>query len=192
MYLDFFSVFFSVFLLINAVMVILTNNSVYSIFFLILTFIFATGLLCVLECEFIAFIFLVLYVGAVAVLFLFVIMMLNIKITNSFKDLLKFFPITNLIGIIFFLILFLTLLTNFEINPYFFSDLNNSYINWYDKIDSITDSKALGQILYTNFVFQFLIVGIILLIAILGSVILTLTNEKTKTKKQKIFKQISR
>ena len=92
---------FSSLLLINAFLTISVKNSIYSALFLILTFLMATGLLFLLEIEFLALIFVIIYVGAISVLFLFVILMLNLKITNATKDFFKYFPLLNFIGLIF-------------------------------------------------------------------------------------------
>lgn len=184
--------FFSIILLFSSFMIIVVKNAIYSILFLVLSFIMATGLLFLLESEFISLIFIVIYVGAIAVLFLFVIMMLNIKVINSTKDLLKYFPIGNFLGFVFFIEILLVIFESFNTNPYKNNFLFNFYTNWFDKIDCISDIEALGQILYTYYVPQFLIAGIILLIAVIGSVILTLNNKNIKVKKQETFRQISR
>lgn len=97
------ALFFSISLIFSSFFTILINNPIYSILFLILSFVSATGILILLESEFMAFIFIVIYIGAIAVLFLFVVMLLNIKIVDSIKDVLKYFPISNFIG--FFILL---------------------------------------------------------------------------------------
>ena len=152
----------------------------------------ATGLLFLLESEFMSLIFIVIYVGAIAVLFLFVIMMLNIKVTNSIKDLLKYFPIGNFLGFVFLIEILLIIFESFNTNPYKNNFLFNFYTNWFEKVDSISDIESLGQILYTYYVPQFLIAGIILLIAVIGSVILTLSHKNIEVKNQDTFRQVSR
>ena len=184
--------FFSGILLFISLMIIVVKNAIYSILFLVLSFVMATGLLFLLESEFISLIFIVIYVGAIAVLFLFVIMMLNIKVTNSVKDLLKYFPIGNFLGFVFLIEILLIIFESFNENPYKNNFLFNFYTNWFEKIDSISDIESLGQILYTYYVPQFLIAGIILLIAVIGSVILTLSHKNVKIKKQDTFRQVSR
>ena len=179
-------------MLFSSLMVILVRNSVYSALFLILCFIMSSGLLFLIESEFLGLIFLIIYVGAIAVLFLFVVMMLNIKVTNSVKNILKYFPLSNFIIFVFLIEILLIIFDSYKINPYKNSFLINLNINWYDKIDSISDIEALGQIIYTNYVIQFLIAGIILLIAVIGSVILTLNKRNKKIKFQDTFRQVSR
>nr|QYC61878.1 NADH dehydrogenase subunit 6 [Stephanopyxis turris] len=184
--------FFSIMLLISALLIITLQNSIYAILCLILSFIASTGLLFLLEFEFMGLIFIVIYVGAIAVLFLFIIMMLDIKFNSSKGESLKYFPIGNFLGVVFFFEIFLVISKNYHSNEYRNSFLYNFYTNWFDKTDSISDIKALGQILYTIYLPQFLMAGIVLLIAVIGSVILTLTTSKIQTQKQNTFKQVSR
>jgi NADH-quinone oxidoreductase subunit J len=186
---------FSSILLLSAFMVITVENTVYSVLFLVLCFVMAASLLFLLETEFMSLIFIIIYVGAISVLFLFVIMMLNIKIINPIKDILKYFPIGYFLGVIFFVEILFIIFENYKYNPYANNFLYNYNINWFNKIDSITDIEALGQILYTYYIPQFLISGSILLLAVIGSVILTLTYkdiDKKDEKKQDTFRQISR
>ena len=103
-------------------MVITVQNPVHSVLFLILSFIASSALLFFLEVEFIPFIFIVVYVGAIAVLFLFVVMMLDIKITTVNKDLLKYFPIGSLIGLFFLIEILHTLYKDIPALPSNFLD----------------------------------------------------------------------
>jgi len=118
--------------------------------------------------------------------------MLNIKIINSTKDLMKYLPIANLLGGVFLFEIFSNFSNNFLSNPYNNSLFSNYYINWFEKIDFLTNIESIGQILYTFYVIQFLIAGIILLVAVIGAVVLTVDNSTKETKKQYFFKQISR
>jgi NADH-quinone oxidoreductase subunit J len=186
----FFSISFS--LLFSSLLVILINNSIYAILLLIVSFVSATGLLLMLECEFMALIFVVIYIGAIAVLFLFVIMMLNIKITNSTKDVLKYFPLSNFIGILFLLEIIFLFNRTFQSNPYTDQIIYNFYVNWYDKIEPLSDLQSIGQLIYVHYVVQFLVAGFVLLISILGAVVLTTTYKQKNNKKQDTFKQVSR
>ena len=188
-------IIFSFLLIISSLFIILVNNSIYSVLFLVLSFISASGILFLLECEFLALLFLIIYVGAIAVLFLFVIMMLDIKIVESPKDVLKYLPIGSVLGGFFILEVYFMLNSMLNVNTYSLNELNqftNFYINWYGMIDCITDIKVLGQVLYTHYVLQLLITGLILLLAVIGSVVLTMTNSSIKLKKQVLFKQVSR
>jgi NADH-quinone oxidoreductase subunit J len=183
---------FSNILLVSALMVIIVQNTIYSVLFLILSFISAASMLFLLECEFIPLLFIIIYVGAIAILFLFVVMMLDIKTTVLTKDTLKYFPFGSFIGFVFLLEIIMIIFNNFKDNPYKQSFLSNSYTNWFDKIDSFTEIEVLGQILYTHYVIQFLIAGIILLLSVVGAVVLTMKMSTPKKTGQIIFKQLSR
>jgi len=188
--------FFSLVLIFSAFSIITVQNPIYSVLFLVLNFLTASGLLFLLECEFLALLFIIIYVGAIAVLFLFVIMMLDLKILSTSKDIFKYLPVGSFIGGAFFLLVTNIILDEFSLNSYFSCSLGldfvNLYTNWYSNIDYFTDIQAIGQLLYTHYVIQFLIAGIILLLAVLGSVSLTMNNESQQIKKQMFFKQISR
>ena len=92
---------FSSILILSAIAIITVKNSIYSVLFLVLNFITAAGLLLLLECEFLSLLFIIIYVGAIAVLFLFVVMMLDVKILETSKDLFKYIPIGSIIGGLF-------------------------------------------------------------------------------------------
>jgi NADH:ubiquinone oxidoreductase subunit 6 (subunit J) len=81
---------------------------------------------------------------------------------------------------------------NFKSNPYQKKFLANSYFNWYEKLDTLREIEAIGQVLYTHFILQFLIAGYILFLAVIGSIVLTITPPNKKSKSQIIYKQISR
>ena len=185
--------FLTLLLIINTVMVILSQNSIYSVLFLVLSFLITSCLLFLLECEFLALLFLIIYIGAISILFLFVVMMLNIKVLNSTKDIIKYFPIGNIIGGVFLFEVVSTLLSSSFFNnscnkPVF----TNFYVNWFEKIDFLTNVESLGHVLYSFHVIQFLTAGLILLVAVIGAVVLTVHNYQGLTKKQNIFRQISR
>ena len=101
--------FFSISLIVNSLLIILELNSIYSILLLVLAFVLATSLLILLDYGYMALIFIIIYVGAIFVLFLFVIIMLNLKITNSLKDLVKYLPTNNFLVLIFSLELYMIL-----------------------------------------------------------------------------------
>lgn len=185
--------FFSYALVFSSVMVVVSQHPVFSLLFLVLSFIFSSFLLFLLECEFLALLFIVVYVGAIAVLFLFAIMMLESKLINLSKNTIKYFPI----GVIFSIVLLLPIL---NVVDTFFSDqvtlisnsfYVNNYQNWYDLVDSTNDISVYGQILYSYFALQLLIAGLILLVILIGVVSLTNTYEK-QTRQQSTFRQLSR
>ena len=135
-------------------MVIIVQNSVYSVLFLVLSFVSAASFLILFECEFIALMFIIVYVGAIAVLFLFVVMMLDVKIAFSNKDTFKYFPVVVIIGGVFLLELFLIISESFMVNVYSSENFYNFYINWFDKTDSFTEIESIGQVMYNQYVFQ--------------------------------------
>jgi len=185
--------FFAGLSIISATMVISVKNPVHSVLFLILTFIGAAGLLFLLEVEFISLIFIVVYVGAIAVLFLFVVMMLDIKITDLNRNFFKYFPIGSFLGLAFLieiLLMLINLLESYYYDAYFLAGSKYSTY-WIQTVDFITNMELIGQILYTYFFSYFLIAGIILLIAMVGAIVLTLTFNR-KARFQTVSKQISR
>ena len=176
-------------------MVISVRNPVHSVLFLILSFISSICILLLLECEFFPLMFVIIYVGAIAVLFLFVVMMLDVKyVTLNKKDAIKYLPLAIIfIGLIIFEILIL-IKDSFTFNAYFMNiQLKNFYVNWLGYADTFNEIEAIGQVIYTQYVVQFLISGNILLLATVAAVVLTVnTNSKTQLTKQITFKQLSR
>jgi len=177
--------------ILSSLLVITVNNPIYSVLFLVLTFINSAGLLFLLEVEFISLMFIVVYVGAIAILFLFVVMMLDVKITNFKKNILKYIPVGFVLSFVFLIEIVLNIIENFQFNPYENSIMGNPYLNCYKTLDTITDIELLGQILYTNYILEFLIAGLILLLAVICSVCLT-NISSLNVKKQIISKQITR
>lgn len=184
--------FFSIFLIISAIMVVVSQHPVFSLLFLVSSFLFASFLLFLLECEFLALLFIVIYVGAIAILFLFAIMMLEFKLDSLSKNLMKYLPVGFIFGLAFFLPLLNQIIIQFEQNSYLNSFYFNKYKNWYDLIDSVTDVEVYGQILYSYFVLQFLLAGLILLVVLVSVVYLTNIFNAKKTVEQSAFKQLSR
>ncbi len=186
--------FFSIVLLFSSLTVVVSYNSIVSVLFLILSFLVSSVLLLLLECEFLALIIVTVYVGAVAVLFIFVLMMLETKLTNLNKNFLLYFPFGVFINCLFFFEIMSSILNNFSSNPYFFSSnfLHINYLTWYGKLDALTDVEVFGQMLYTHFVLQFLIVGFILFLALVGVVYLVSNSINKSPKNQTVFYQLSR
>lgn len=179
-------------MLFSSFMVISVQNSLYSVLFLICSFVSAASMLFIIECEFLALLFIIIYVGAIAVLFLFVVMMLDLKTVNLTKNTFKYFPLGSFISIVFLFEILSIIFKNFKSNPYQNVFLVNSYYDWCEKLDALTEIEALGQTLYTHYVLQFLVVGYILFLATIGSIVLTISSPSKKSKSQILFKQISR
>jgi NADH-quinone oxidoreductase subunit J len=152
-------------------------------------------LLFIFENEFLALFFLIIYLGAIAVLFLFVIMMLDINKEYSSQTKRFYFPIGILIGSVLLIeILGVVNKTFFVLNlTEVQQNYTNGYLNWYNTVDSCLDINVLGQIFYTHYVIQLLIAGLILYITVIGISFLTIQSLFYNRKKnQAIFKQISR
>jgi len=169
--------------IVSGIMVIKSQNPIHSVLFLITVFCNATGLLLLLNIEFMAMIFIVVYVGAIAVLFLFVVMMLNIKLTESTESTLKYIPIGGLIGLIF--LSEICLMIQSEFLP---SYLNLNY-NWLSP--ELTNIESIGYVFYTYYTMFFLLAAMILLVAMIGAITLTMQHSQN-VKRQQIFQQLSR
>ena len=158
---------FSAILIASAVMVVASRNPVHSVLFLILTFFNAAGLFVLLGAEFLAMILVVVYVGAVAVLFLFVVMMLDVDFSELKKGSLQYLPFGALIGII--LVAELVMAGSvWVLKPIMFGAVANA------TPAGVTNTEALGRILYTDYIYYFQIAGMVLLVAMIGAIVLTL------------------
>jgi len=188
--------FFSSLTLLSGVMVIQARNPVHSVLFLILVFFNAAGLLVLLGLDFFAMIFLVVYVGAIAVLFLFVVMMLNIKIAEINEKRLRYLPIGGVLGLLFlFEVLLIVdndliplLLYNTES---FLEFQNSSFVNWSENLQTVTNIHAIGNLVYTYYFYFFLLSSLILLVAIIGAIVLTM-QKGIRIKRQQVFLQNTR
>jgi NADH-quinone oxidoreductase subunit J len=169
-----------------AVMVITSRNPVHSVLFLILCFFNAAGLFILLGAEFLAMILVVVYVGAVLVLFLFVVMMLDIDFAELRQGMLNYLPIGGTIGLILLVELVLALGTWASL-----PEAGRFVAAPTPPLASTTNTEALGQILYTKYVYFFQAAGLILLVAMIGAIVLTLRH-KEGVKRQDIARQVAR
>jgi len=180
--------FFSTIAIISAIMVTVSKNTVHSVFFLILDFISISCLFIMIGAEFLGMIMLIVYVGAVAVLFLFVVMMLNVAqqknqwflSTSSSKHI----PMGLIISTIIFFELIIVI-GGWKYKPDLFDKKSLT------SIDTLSNTHSLGQILYTDYIFIFQVSGMILLVAMIGAIVLTF-RQREGVKKQNYIKQISR
>jgi len=170
----------------SATMVIASRNPVHSVLFLILTFFNAAGLFLLTGAEFLAMILLVVYVGAVAVLFLFVVMMLDIDFAELRAGALEYAPVGALVGVILACELILVLAGN-AITP----DAAGTGASPIPALSDRTNTEALGDILYTDYIYFFQIAGLVLLVAMIGAIVLTLKH-RTDIKRQDISRQVAR
>ena len=175
---------FSIIAVASAFMVIASRNPVHSVLFLILTFVNAAGLFMIAGAEFLALILIVVYVGAVAVLFLFVTMMLDVDFASLRQGMLQYAPVGMVVGII--LLLELLLVGGSFILPV------GSGASAMVPIDAgISNTRAIGQLLYTRYVFLFQGAAGVLLVAMIGAIVLTLRH-KPNVKRQDVFRQTGR
>ena len=130
--------------------------------------------------------------GAVAVLLLFVLMMPETKLKTFYKDIVKYFPFGVSVNVIFFLVFSHFIANSFSSNSYINSSFTNNYLNWYSTLDSLADLELYGQLLYTQFVLQVLIVGLVLFLALVGVVFLVTNPVLGRVKNQTSFCQLSR
>mgnify|MGYP001293664108 FL=1 len=173
---------FSTIAVFSALMVISAKNPVHSVLFLILSFVNASGLFVLLGAEFLAMILVVVYVGAVAVLFLFVVMMLDINFIKLREGFLQYLPFGALLGLVLII----------ELGMLFYTETYSEVrlVEFSNKplIAEIENTKMIGEILYTDYFYLFQISGIILLVAMIGSITLTL-RDRGKVKRQDINSQ---
>lgn len=176
----------SAILLTSAVMVVIARNIVHGVLFLILAFVNAAGLFILAQAEFLAMILTVVYVGAVAVLFLFVVMMLNVELGQFRKSVNNYFFIGSLVGAILGVEL-VCLMIMWATSPEAFDLTSAPIINY----RGMSNTQALGNLLYTHYALVFQGAGLILLIAMIGAIVLTL-RQREGIKKQDVGDQIGR
>ena len=180
--------FFSVIAIISAIFVIVSRNTVHAVFFLILDFISIACLFIMIGAEFLGMMMLIVYVGAVAVLFLFVVMMLNVSQQKNqwFASTISstHIPMGLLISVIIFFEIIIVI-AGWKYKP----EILNSFPNSVDS--EITNTHSIGYVLYTDYIHVFQISGMILLTAMIGAIVLTF-RQRTGLKRQSYLKQISR
>ena len=180
--MNFFFILFSAVTILSSLAVISSRNPVHSVLFLILAFVNSAGIFVLAGAEFLAMILLIVYVGAVAVLFLFVVMMLNVGLDEIKIQAKKYLISGGLVGGILLLELIFS-----------FSNLDNIYKRS-DALfnnEDITNTHAIGKVLYTDYFFMFQISGCILLVAMIGAIILTL-RKREGVRRQNISEQLKR
>jgi NADH-quinone oxidoreductase subunit J len=179
---------FSIIAIVSAIMVTASKNTVHSVFFLILDFISISCLFIMIGAEFLGMIMLIVYVGAVAVLFLFVVMMLNVAQQKNqwfaSEGSSKHIPVGLIISTLIFVELIIVV-GGWKYKPDLF-DINNSI-----ETAKVSNTHSLGQVLYTDYIHIFQISGMILLVAMIGAIVLTF-RKRAGVKTQSYIKQISR
>ncbi|MFD1327005.1 NADH-quinone oxidoreductase subunit J [Mycoplana ramosa] len=170
----------------SAFMVIAAKNPVYSVLFLILTFFNAAGLFLLTGAEFLAMILLVVYVGAVAVLFLFVVMMLDVDFAALRSGVIEHAPVGALVGLVLAVEL-IVVVGGSTLSP----EIANNSAMPIPPVAERTNTAALGDVLYTNYVYFFQIAGLVLLVAMIGAIVLTLRH-RDGVKRQDVSRQVAR
>jgi len=172
----------------SAVMVVASRNPVHSVLFLILAFVNAAGLFVLMGAEFLAMILIIVYVGAVAVLFLFVVMMLDVDFAELRQGFLNYLPIGGVIGIVFFIeLVMISVLGTGVVN----TGAGKAIADPIPPLAEVTNTEALGLVLYTRYVYYFQAAGLVLLVAMIGAIVLTLRH-KPNVKRQNIADQVAR
>jgi NADH-quinone oxidoreductase subunit J len=180
---------FSAIMLGSALMVVAARNPVHAVLFLILAFVNAAGLFVLLSAEFLAMILVIVYVGAVAVLFLFVVMMLDVDFTELKQGFLQYLPIGALIGVVFLIELVFVAGTIVAGGKITGAPLPVNAVA--EGVQKISNVKAIGQVLYTTYVYYFEAAGLILLVAMVGAIVLTL-HRREGVKRQSAGEQNAR
>ena len=181
--MEIFFFLFSSIIILSSIAVISSRNPVHSVLFLILAFVNAAGIFVLAGAEFLAMILLIVYVGAVAVLFLFVVMMLNISLDEIKQQVKKYFVSGMLVGGI----LLVELIFSFS-NLNIITIKNNKVSETYSKL---SNSHQIGKVMYTDYFFIFQISGCILLVAMIGAIVLTL-RKREGVLRQNISRQLDR
>ena len=191
---------FAILALLSAFCTVTSKNPIHSVLFLVFVFFNTAGLLILLGVEFLAMLFLIVYVGAVAVLFLFVMMMLNVKISESTNAIYRYLPIGLFLSIIFLFEIFLIIegdlnsidSVDFTQNEY--NILQNEFLvntSWVDNVISSTNVDVIGSVLFTYYSYFFIMASVILLVAMIGAIALTL-HRRSDVRRQDIYKQLQR
>lgn len=192
---------FSSFALVSSSVVITATNPVHSVFALIFVFVNVASILLVLRVEFISLLFLVVYVGAVAVLFLFVIMMLNVKLNEVTDNSVAYLPLGFVLGVLF--LLEVSLIITGDLLPFsgeflyrsaisqdLFSGVPSSHLHFESIMSVPNNMQLIGSLVYVDLFFPFVLAGLLLLLAMVGAIVLSLMKTSSALK-QDIFKQVS-
>lgn len=183
-------VLFFFIIVISSMGVLLSKNPIHSVFFLIIVFLHVSFLLLLLHVEFLAFLIFIVYLGAIAVLFLFVIMMFNIHILETRDNIIRYIPLVISIFLIIIEISYITDWINFNWNILSFQDFFYLHKNWYNLLFS-KDNIVIISIIYNYYLYNFVIASLILLVAMIGAIMLTL-NLSVDLKKQIYYVQNSK
>lgn len=178
-------------ILIFSCLIIIVKNPIHAVFSLIITFILVSLIMIgFLNCEFLPIIFLIVYVGAVSILFLFIVMLLNIKIIDITDKLFNYFPIGAFIGFLFFFEVYIFIYNGMAIETSKL-DLHFNFINYIELIDDVSEIETIAIVLYEHLYIEFILASLLLLIAMIGAILLTVRNF-LRVKRQIISEQVYR
>ncbi len=174
--MSFYFFLFSPLIIISSILIIISKNSITSVLYLICVYILSALILLLLGAEFLSVIIVIIYIGAISILFLFVIMMLNLRIVEVYNSLVSYFPIGSFLGIFFF-IEFFFLIKN-DLNFLTFTYISNNFLELGIISNNLLWAKSnlylLGDILYNSYSYLLIVAGLILLLAMVGSMVLTI------------------
>ncbi len=177
---------FAIVAVISGIMVVTSRNPVHSVLFLILAFFNAAGLFVLMGAEFLAMILVIVYVGAVAVLFLFVVMMLDINFVRMREGFIRYMPVGALIGLVLLVELIAVATGLVPIGG-----VKGPVAESIAAQSGVTNTEMLGRLIYTKYIYLFQLAGMVLFVAMIGAIVLTL-RQREGVKKQDIAKQIAR
>lgn len=180
---------FGFILVLSSLLVITAKNPVHSVLFLILAFFNAAGLFVLLGAEFLAFILAIVYVGAVAVLFLFVVMMLDVSFDDLRKDSMQYVPVGLCVGGVLFVELAMMVMA-WKTSNSLFQNRDIPLDKESDGLGSLSNTEALGNVMYTDYMLIFQMAGMVLLVAMIGAIVLTLRS-RPGVRKQNIGEQLA-
>ena len=187
---NFFFNFFASIIIISVFMTISVNNAVFAVLFLILAFFSTMCILFLLNIDYLALMFILIYVGAITILFLFVVMMLKIKISE--KNTTKFISFIN---ILISCIIIYNILCNTEILTIFLPSATTTsfeYHNWFAQLYFVDNIKMLGQVLFNVYYFYFILAGFVLLVGMISAILLSKESNRTIRRYQLVYQQLSR
>jgi NADH-quinone oxidoreductase subunit J len=184
----YFYFFFSICCLISALGVVVCQNPISAVFWLIFAFCHATAVLIIFGLEFLAMLFLMVYIGAIAVLFLFVVMMLDIHLAEIKKATTQYIPVGVILSFLFFVEILMAVDINFIFTDNFVTDLSLDWKNWFSLKETTYHIHSIGIRLYRYHFDLFFIAGVLLLVAMIGAIVLTL-QISTFSKRQNIYQQ---
>lgn len=185
--MSFYFFLFSFLIIISSLMIIISKNAITSVLYLICVFLLSALCFLLIGAEFLSVLLVIIYIGAISILFLFVIMMLNLRIVEVYSSLVNYFPIGCILGILFYI--FFLYLINYDYNMLSISYTNNNLLDLNltnSLIYSYNNLYLLGDLLYNSYAYLLIYVGLILLLAMMGSMVLTVDSKYHNTQYKKV------